>query len=72
MISVHHMTSSQCIKLCKAHFAGRASSFLMHTWWQDNSDSRKQEQEGHALSSKTLRSHITRDYTVFNTLGQGQ
>ena len=46
LFSAHYMTSSQqdsskcatcqCIKLCKAHFASCASSFLMHTWWQDN------------------------------------
>ena len=27
--------------------------------WQDNSDSQAQEREGHALSTKTLRSHVT-------------
>ena len=35
-------------------------------------DSRAQEHEGHALGTKTLRSHITRDYAVFNVLRQGQ
>ena len=40
---------------------------------QQSSDSRAQEHEGQALSTKTFRgSHITRDYTVFNALGQGQ
>ena len=39
---------------------------------RQSSDSWAQEREGHALSTKTFRSHVTRDYTVFNTLGQGQ
>ena len=45
-----------CSKFLKAHFVVR--------WWQDNSDSWAQEREGHTLSTKTLRSHVTRDYTV--------
>ena len=36
---------------------------------QDNSDSWAQEHEGHALSTKTLRSHLLENYTVFNELG---
>ena len=39
---------------------------------QQSSDSRAQEHEGHVLSTKTFRSHVTRDYIVFNALGQGQ
>ena len=35
----------------------------MHTWRQNNSNSRTQEHENHMLSNKTLRSHVTRDYT---------
>ena len=45
-----------CSKFLKAHFA-------VH-WQQDNSGSWAQEREGHTLSTKTLRSHVTRDYTV--------
>ena len=44
----------------------------MNTGQQDNSDIRAQEHEGHALVTKTLRSHITKDYAVFNVLRQGQ
>ena len=39
---------------------------------RQSSDSRAQECEDHVLSTKTFRSHVTRDYTVFNALGQGQ
>ena len=35
---------------------------------QQSSNCQVQEHEGHKLSNKTLRSHITRNYTVFNTL----
>ena len=34
-------------------------SFLMYTWWQFNSNSLTQECEGHTLSTKKLRSHVT-------------
>ena len=44
----------------RAHFA-------MHRW-QDNSDSRAQEPESHALRTKTFRSHLLGNYTVFNAL----
>ena len=46
-----------CSKFPRAHFAVR--------WQQDNSNSREQEREGYTLSTKTLRSHVTRDYVVF-------
>ena len=39
---------------------------------RQSSNSRAQEHEGHALSTKTFRSHVTWDYKVFNALGQGQ
>ena len=45
----------------------------MHTWQQDNkSDNQAQKHEGHMLSTKPLRSHVTSDYTVFIALWQGQ
>ena len=47
-----------CFKFLRAHFAVRRR--------QDNSDSRAHEREDHMLNTKTLKSHITRDYTVFN------
>ena len=44
----------------------------MHTWRQDNSDSRAQEQ-GHTLSTKHLHvRHTLLGITRFNALGQGQ
>ena len=39
---------------------------------RQSSDSRAQEREGHTLSTKTFRSHVVRDCTVFNALRQGQ
>ena len=39
---------------------------------RQSSDSQAQEREKHALNTKTFRSHVTRDYMVFNTLGQDQ
>ena len=53
-----------CSEFLRAHFAVCRR--------QDNSDSQAQEHEGHALSTKTLKSHVTRDYTVFSALRQGQ
>ena len=51
----------------------QSAKFHMHTWRQDNkSDNRAQKCKGHTLSTKTLRSHVTRDYTVFIALGQGK
>ena len=52
----HSEHTLSCSKFLKAHFAVR--------WQQDNSDSWAQERESHMLSTKTLRSHVTRDYTV--------
>ena len=46
-----------CSKFPRAHFAVRRQ--------QDNSGSQKQEHKGYTLSTKTLRSHVTRDYMVF-------
>ena len=40
-----------CFRFLKAHISMRRQ--------QDNSNSRAQECEGHVLSTKTLRSHIT-------------
>ena len=40
------------------------NKFLNAHWRQDNNDSRAQERKDHMLSTKTLKSHATRDYTV--------
>ena len=37
---------------------------------RQSSDSRAQECKGHTLSTETLRSHVTRDYTVLTHLGK--
>ena len=37
---------------------------------RQSSDSWAQEREGHALSTKTFRSHVTRDYTVLTRSGK--
>ena len=42
-----------CSKFFRAHFAVRR--------WQDSGDSQAQEHEGHAVSTKTVRSHVTQE-----------
>ena len=66
--SLKHVTADvlNCVKLL-CHVL----NFLMHIWRQDNSNSQTQEHEGYVLSTKTHRSHITRDY-MHDLLGQGQ
>ena len=62
-----YMGGTGRVKSCKRTLC-REWNFLMQNWWQANTDSWTQECKGHVLSTKTLRSHVTRDYTVFNAL----
>ena len=40
--------------------------------WQDNNDSRAQEREGYALSTKTPRSHLLGNYMVLTHSGKAR
>ena len=58
-LSANHVTSSHSGEIAQAHFP--RSSFNTHLV----ADSRAQEREGHALiSTKKLKSHVTKDYTL--------
>ena len=73
----NHVTSIKLLKMCHLMQPDGTLNHVKHMHFavhrqQDNSDSRAQECEGHALSTKTLRSHLLWNYTVFIVTHSGK